>query len=46
MRVGPQRNPESPCQSKVCNLQIGLPVDEKILRLEISVDNTMRMAKY
>lgn len=41
MRVRPKRYPKRPRQSKVGELEIAITVNEKILRLEITVKNAM-----
>jgi hypothetical protein len=44
MRVSPHRNTECPGEPKVRKLQIVAFVNEKILWLEIAVEDAMRVA--
>lgn len=44
VRVGTQGNTKGACKPKVCQLQIARLIDEQVLRLEISVEDTMSVA--
>ena len=44
MRVSPHRNTECPGEPKVCQFQVVAFVNEKILWLEVAVENAMRVA--
>jgi hypothetical protein len=44
MRVSPHGNTKCPGEAKVRQLQVVALVNEKILRLEIAVENAMRVA--
>lgn len=44
MCVGSQRDTERPCQTEVGKLEVSLRVDQQVLRFEVSVKDTMRMA--
>lgn len=43
MRVGSHGNPKCARQTKVGEFEIIILVDQKVLRLEITVENTMRV---
>jgi hypothetical protein len=45
MRISPNRDAESTCKTEVCQLKNTSPVDEQVLRLQISMENPVRVAK-
>lgn len=45
MCVRPERDPEGSCETEVGNLEVRIAVDEQILRLQVTVDDTMRVAE-
>ena len=43
MCVGPHGNPKGARETKIGEFEIIVPIDQKILRLEIPMEDTMRM---
>lgn len=43
MSVGPERDSERACESKVGELEVPLLVDEEVLRLEVAVEDAVRV---
>lgn len=44
MRVGPQWDAESACQSKVGKFEVSSLVNEKVLRLEVAMEDSVSVA--
>lgn len=44
MGVGPHWDTKSPCETEVGELEVVPAVDEKILRLEVTVEDAVRVA--
>jgi hypothetical protein len=45
MCVRPERDPEGSCETEVSNLEVRIAVDEQVLRFQVTVDDTMRVAE-
>ena len=44
MCVRPERDPEGSCETEVRNLEVRIAVDEQVLRFQVTVDDTVRVA--
>ena len=45
MRIGPHGNPKSPGEAKVRQFDDPMHIDEEVLRLEVAVEDTVRVAE-
>ena len=45
MCVRPERDSEGSCETEVGNFEVRFAVDEQVLRFQVTVDDTMRVAE-